>query len=155
MSKVFEGNLSGEGRKFGIVISRFNEFVSARLLEGAMDCLRRHGTKDDDVTIAWVPGAFDIAAVAKRMGGSGKVDAVLCLGTVIRGATAHFDYVAAEAAKGIAHAGMDTGVPTVFGIVTADNLEQAIERAGSKAGNRGWDAARSAMELADLYDQMD
>ena len=155
MSKVFEGNLTGKGRKFGIVISRFNEFVSARLLEGAMDCLRRHGTKDDDVTIAWVPGAFDIPAVAKRMGSSGKVDAVLCLGTVIRGATAHFDYVAAEAAKGIAHAGMDTGVPTVFGIVTADNLEQAIERAGSKAGNRGWDAARSAMELADLYDQMD
>ena len=155
MSKVFEGNLTGKGRKFGIVISRFNEFVSARLLEGAMDCLRRHGTKDDDVTIAWVPGAFDIPAVAKRMGSSDKVDAVLCLGTVIRGATAHFDYVAAEAAKGIAHAGMDTGVPTVFGIVTADNLEQAIERAGSKAGNRGWDAARSAMELADLYDQMD
>jgi 6,7-dimethyl-8-ribityllumazine synthase len=155
MSKVYEGNLTGKGRKFGIVISRFNEFVSARLLEGAMDCLRRHGTKDDDITVAWVPGAFDIPAVAKRMGGSGKVDAVLCLGTVIRGATPHFDYVAAEAAKGIAHAGMDTGVPTVFGIVTADNLEQAIERAGSKAGNRGWDAARSAMELADLYDQMD
>ncbi len=155
MSKVFEGNLTGKGRKFGIVISRFNEFISARLLEGAMDCLRRHGTKDDDVTIAWVPGAFDIPAVAKRMGGSGKVDAVLCLGTVIRGATAHFDYVAAEAAKGIAHAGMDTGVPTVFGIITADNLEQAIERAGSKAGNRGRDAARSAMELADLHDQMD
>jgi 6,7-dimethyl-8-ribityllumazine synthase len=155
MSKVYEGNLTGKGRKFGIVISRFNEFVSGRLLEGAMDCLRRHGTKDDDITVAWVPGAFDIPAVAKRMGGSGKVDAVLCLGTVIRGATPHFDYVAAEAAKGIAHAGMDTGVPTVFGIVTADNLEQAIERAGSKAGNRGWDAARSAMELADLYEQMD
>lgn len=155
MSRVFEGNLTGKGRKFGIVVSRFNEFISARLLEGAMDCLRRHGANDDDITIAWVPGAFDVPAAAKRMGGSGKFDAVLCLGAIIRGATSHFDYVAAEAAKGVAHAGMDTGVPTVFGIVTAENLEQAIERAGSKAGNRGWDAARSAMELADLYAQMD
>ena len=154
MSRVYEGNLSGKGRKFGIVVSRFNEFVSARLLEGAMDCLRRHGTKDDDIAIAWVPGAFDVPAVAKRMAGSGKFDAVLCLGAVIRGATPHFDYVAAEAAKGIAHTAMETGVPTVFGIVTAESLEQAIERAGSKAGNRGWDAARSAMELADLFDQI-
>lgn len=154
MSRVYEGNLTGKGRKFAIVVARFNEFVSARLLEGAMDCLRRHGTKDDDITIVWVPGAFDVPAVAKRMAGSGKVDAVLCLGAVIRGATPHFDYVAAEAAKGIAHAGQETGVPVVFGIVTADSLEQAIERAGSKAGNRGWDAARSALELADLYDQL-
>lgn len=151
MSVVYEGNLSGEGRKFGIVISRFNEFVSLRLLEGAMDCLRRHGASDADITIAWVPGAFDIPAVAKRMGDSGGFDAVLCLGAVIRGATPHFDYVAAEVAKGVASVGLATGVPTVFGVVTADNIEQAVERAGAKAGNRGWDAARAAMELADLY----
>jgi 6,7-dimethyl-8-ribityllumazine synthase len=154
MSVVYEGSLTGEGRAFGIVVSRFNEFVSLRLLEGAMDCLRRHGTKDDDITIVWVPGAFDIPAVAKRMGDSGGFDAVLCLGAVIRGATPHFDYVAAEVAKGVANAGLHTGVPTIFGVVTADNLEQAIERAGAKAGNRGWDAARAAMELADLYAKM-
>lgn len=154
MSVVYEGSIKGDGRTFGIVVSRFNEFVSLRLLEGAMDCLRRHGTKDDDVTIAWVPGAFDIPGVAKRMGDSGAFDAVLCLGAVIRGATPHFDYVAAEVAKGVANAGLHTGVPTVFGVVTADNLEQAVERAGAKAGNRGWDAARAAMELADLYAKM-
>jgi 6,7-dimethyl-8-ribityllumazine synthase len=154
MSVVYEGNLSGEGKRFGIVISRFNEFVSLRLLEGAMDCLRRHGTSDSDITIAWVPGAFDIPAVAKRMSDSGGFDAVLCLGAVIRGATPHFDYVAAEVAKGVANVGLATGVPTVFGVVTADNIEQAVERAGAKAGNRGWDAARAAMELADLYSKM-
>jgi 6,7-dimethyl-8-ribityllumazine synthase len=155
MAKVYEGKITGEGRKFGIVVSRFNEFVSLRLLEGAMDCLRRHGTNDDDVTIVWVPGAFDIPAIAKRMGDAGKYDAVVCLGAVIRGATSHFDYVAAEVAKGVANASVQTGVPTVFGVVTADNLEQAIERAGAKAGNRGWDAALSAMELADVYAKMD
>ncbi len=155
MSTVFEGNVTGEGRTFGIVVSRFNEFVSLRLLEGAMDCLRRHGTADDDITIAWVPGAFDIPGIAKRMGDSGKFDAVLCLGAVIRGATPHFDYVAAEAAKGVAQAGMSTGVPVVFGVITSDTLEQAVERAGSKAGNRGWDAAVSAMELADLVSRLD
>jgi 6,7-dimethyl-8-ribityllumazine synthase len=154
MSVVYEGNLSGEGRRFGIVISRMNEFVSLRLLEGAMDCLRRHGASDADITIAWVPGAFDIPAVAKRMGDSGGFDAVVCLGAVIRGATPHFDYVAAEVAKGVANVGLATGVPTVFGVVTADNIEQAIERAGAKAGNRGWDAARAALELADLYARM-
>lgn len=155
MSTVFEGNVTGEGRTFGIVVSRFNEFVSLRLLEGAMDCLRRHGTAVDDITIAWVPGAFDIPGIAKRMGDSGKFDAVLCLGAVIRGATPHFDYVAAEAAKGVAQAGMSTGVPVVFGVITSDTLEQAVERAGSKAGNRGWDAAVSAMELADLVSRLD
>jgi 6,7-dimethyl-8-ribityllumazine synthase len=154
MSKVFEGNITGEGRSFGIVVARFNEFISLKLLEGAMDCLRRHGVSDDDVTIAWVPGAFDVPAVAKRMGDSGSYDAVLCLGAVIRGGTPHFDYVAAEVAKGVAHAGMESGVPTVFGVLTADSLEQAIERAGTKAGNRGWDAAMAAMELADLYARM-
>ncbi len=155
MAKVYEGKITGEGKRFGIVVSRFNEFVSLRLLEGAMDCLRRHGANDDDVTIVWVPGAFDIPAVAKRMGDAGKYDAVVCLGAVIRGATPHFDYVAAEVAKGVANASVHTGVPTVFGVVTADNLEQAIERAGAKAGNRGWDAALSAMELADVYAKMD
>lgn len=155
MSKVFEGKLNGDGLKFGLVVSRFNEFVSLRLLEGAMDCLRRHGTDDGDTSIVWVPGAFDIPAVAKRMGDSGKFDAVVCLGAVIRGATPHFDIVAAETAKGVANVAMQTGVPTVFGVVTADSLEQAIERAGSKAGNRGWDAALAALELADLYSKLD
>lgn len=154
MSRVFEGRLSGQGRRFGIVVSRFNEFVSLRLLEGAMDCLRRHGAGDDDITVVWVPGAFDIPMLAKRMGDSGTYDAIVCLGTIIRGETPHFDFVAAEAAKGVAHAAMQTGVPTVFGIVTADTLEQAIDRAGAKAGNRGWDAAQSALELADLYSRM-
>lgn len=154
MSRVFEGKISGAGRKFAIVVSRFNEFVSLRLLEGAMDCLRRHGTHDEDITIVWVPGAFDIPAAAKRVGDTGSYDAVVCLGAVIRGATPHFDYVASEVAKGVAHVSMETGVPAVFGVVTADSLEQAIERAGSKGGNRGWDAAQSAMELADLYAAM-
>jgi 6,7-dimethyl-8-ribityllumazine synthase len=154
MSRVFEGQLSGQGRRFGIVVSRFNEFVSLRLLEGAMDCLRRHGAGDDDITVVWVPGAFDIPVLAKRMGDAGTYDAIVCLGTVIRGETPHFDFVAAEAAKGVAYAAMQTGVPTVFGIVTADTIEQAIDRAGAKAGNRGWDAAQSALELADLYAKM-
>jgi 6,7-dimethyl-8-ribityllumazine synthase len=155
MSKVLEGNLNGEGLKFAVVIARFNEFVSLRLLEGAMDCLRRHGVADGDITVAWVPGAFDVPPVAKRMGDSGKFDAVVCLGAVIRGATPHFDFVAAEAAKGVAQVAMQSAVPTTFGIVTADNIEQAIERAGSKSGNRGWDAARSALELADLYSNLE
>ena len=155
MSRVFEGNITGKGRKFGIVVSRFNEFVSLRLLEGTMDCLRRHGASDKDISVAWVPGAFDIPAVAKRMGDSGSYDAVICLGVVIRGATPHFDYVASEVAKGVAQVASDTGVPAVFGVVTADSLEQAIERAGSKSGNRGWDAAQAAMELADLYATME
>jgi 6,7-dimethyl-8-ribityllumazine synthase len=155
MSNVYEGTISGAGRKFAIVVARFNDFISLRLLEGAMDCFRRHGTADEDISIAWVPGAFDVPAVAKRMGDSGRFDAVVCLGAVIRGATPHFDYVASEVAKGVAQVSMSTGVPTVFGVVTADSLEQAIERAGTKAGNRGWDAAQSAMELASLYAEME
>jgi len=155
MSKVYEGHITGEGRSFGIVVSRFNEFISIKLLEGAMDCLRRHGVDDSDITVVWVPGAFDVPLLAKRMGDSGSHDAVLCLGAVIRGGTPHFDYVAAEVAKGVAHAGMETGVPTVFGVLTADSIEQAVERAGTKAGNRGWDAAMAAMELADLYARME
>ncbi len=154
MSKVYEGHITGEGRSFGIVVSRFNEFISLKLLEGAMDCLRRHGVEDSDISIVWVPGAFDVPLLAKRMGDSGSYDAVLCLGAVIRGGTPHFDYVAAEVAKGVAHAGMETGVPTVFGVLTSDSIEQAVERAGTKAGNRGWDAAMAAMELADLYARM-
>ncbi|MBM3306957.1 MAG: 6,7-dimethyl-8-ribityllumazine synthase [Candidatus Eisenbacteria bacterium] len=154
MSRVFEGQLRGEGRRLGIVVSRFNDFISLRLLEGAMDCLRRHGVSDDDITVAWVPGAFDIPVLAKRMGDSGAYDAIVCLGAVIRGETPHFDFVASEAAKGVAHAAMQTGVPTVFGVVTSETLEQAIDRAGAKSGNRGWDAAQSALELADLYAKM-
>ncbi|MCK4513434.1 6,7-dimethyl-8-ribityllumazine synthase [bacterium] len=154
MSREYEGHITGEGRRIGIVVSRFNEFISGRLLEGAMDCLRRHGVDDEKISIAWVPGAFDIPPVAKRMGDSGAYDAVVCLGAVIRGATPHFDYVASEVAKGVAQAGMQSGVPTVFGVITADSLEQAIERAGSKAGNRGYDAAHGALELADLYVRM-
>ncbi len=154
MSKVYEGHITGEGRSFGIVVSRFNEFISLKLLEGAMDCLRRHGVDDSDISIVWVPGAFDVPLLAKRMGDSGSYDAVLCLGAVIRGGTPHFDYVAAEVAKGVAHAGMETGVPTIFGVLTSDSIEQAVERAGTKAGNRGWDAAMAAMELADLYARM-
>ncbi len=137
MSTVYEGNITGKGRKFAVVVSRFNEFVSLRLLEGAMDCLRRHGTDDDDITIAWVPGAFDIPAVAKRMGDAGSYDAVICLGVVIRGATPHFDYVASEVAKGVAHVAAETGVPAVFGVVTADSLEQAMERAGLEERKQG------------------
>jgi 6,7-dimethyl-8-ribityllumazine synthase len=155
MSKVYEGNITGKGRKFAIVVSRFNEFVSLRLLEGAMDCLRRHGADDDDISVAWVPGAFDIPAIAKRMGDSGSYDAVICLGVVIRGATPHFEYVSSEVAKGVAHVAAETGVPAVFGVVTADSLEQAMERAGLKNGNRGWDAAPAAMELADLYSALE
>ncbi len=155
MSTVFEGQITGAGRSFGIVVSRFNDFISLKLLEGAMDCLRRHGVDDANVTIAWVPGAFDIPPLAKRMGDSGSYDAVLCLGAVIRGGTPHFDYVAAEVAKGVAQAGMATGVPTIFGVLTADSIEQAVERAGTKAGNRGWDAAMAAMELSDLYARME
>jgi 6,7-dimethyl-8-ribityllumazine synthase len=154
MSRVFEGKLSGRGRRFGIVVSRFNEFISMRLLEGAMDCLRRHGAADEDITVVWVPGAFDVPVLAKRMGDAGAYDAIVCLGAVIRGETPHFDFVASEAAKGVAHAAMQTGVPTVFGIVTAETLEQAIDRAGAKSGNKGWDAALSAIELADLYSSM-
>ena len=154
MSKVYDGNITGAGRKFAVVVSRFNEFVSLRLLEGAMDCLRRHGTADDDISVAWVPGAFDIPAVAKRMGDSGSYDAVVCLGVVIRGATRIPAVGFCCGPEGVAHVAAETGIPAVFGVVTADSLEQAIERAGSKSGNRGWDAAQSAMELADLYTLM-
>ncbi|MBC7338775.1 MAG: 6,7-dimethyl-8-ribityllumazine synthase [Firmicutes bacterium] len=148
--KVYQGELLGQGLKIGIVVSRFNEFISSRLLGGALDALSRHGVADEDITVAWVPGGFEIPGVALHMARSGRYDAVICLGAIIRGSTPHFEYVAAEVTKGIAKVGLDTGVPTIFGIVTADNLEQAIERAGTKMGNKGFDAAQAAIEMANL-----
>ncbi len=150
MSTSYEGKLTGTGLRFGLVVSRFNEFISTRLLDGALDNLHRHDVGDDDIEIAWVPGAFEVPLVAARLAGSGRYDAVICLGAVIRGGTPHFDYVAAETAKGVAKAGLDSGVPVVFGVLTTDTVEQAIERAGSKAGNKGWAAATSALEMANL-----
>lgn len=150
MRRVFEGRLVGEGLRFAVVVSRFNEFIGTRLLNGALDAFIRHGVSEADVDVAYVPGAFEIPFVAKRMAKSGAYAAVVCVGAVIRGATPHFDYIAAEVSKGIANAGLETGVPIIFGVITADNLEQAIERAGTKAGNKGFDAAVSAIEMANL-----
>ncbi|MCL5103565.1 MAG: 6,7-dimethyl-8-ribityllumazine synthase [Armatimonadetes bacterium] len=150
MPKTYEGQLIAKGLKFGIVASRFNEFITGKLLDGAVDALKRHGAADEDIAVAWVPGAFEIPAIAKNMAESKKYDAVLCLGTVIRGSTPHFDYIAAEVSKGIAQVGMSTGVPTIFGVLTTDSIEQAIERAGTKAGNKGFAAAESAIEMANL-----
>jgi 6,7-dimethyl-8-ribityllumazine synthase len=151
---VYEGNLIADGLKFAIVISRFNEFIGSKLLDGALDSLKRHGVKDDDIHIAWTPGAFEVPLVAKKLADSGRYDAVICLGAVIRGSTPHFDYVAGEVAKGIAKAGLDSGVPVIFGILTTDDIEQAIERAGTKSGNKGWQAAVSAIEMANLVSSM-
>ncbi|MBW6468208.1 MAG: 6,7-dimethyl-8-ribityllumazine synthase [Anaerosomatales bacterium] len=147
---TFEGNLIGTGLKIGIVVSRFNELLSGRLLAGAQDGLARHGVSVDDVDVAWVPGGFEIPLVAKRMASSGRYDAILALGVVIRGGTPHFEYVASEVAKGVAHASFESGVPVMFGVITADTIEQAVERAGTKAGNKGWDAALGAIEMANL-----
>jgi len=151
---VFEGRLTGRGLKFALVVGRFNELISIRLHEGALDCLRRHEVSDEDIDVAWVPGAFELPLVAAKLAGSGRYDAVVCLGAVIRGGTPHFEYVASEAAKGIAKVGLDTGVPVVFGALTTDTIEQAVERAGTKAGNKGWAAALSALEMADLLRQL-
>ncbi|WP_041285497.1 6,7-dimethyl-8-ribityllumazine synthase [Desulfoscipio gibsoniae] len=150
MPKFYEGHLVGQGLKFGIVVGRFNEFITNKLLTGALDALYRHGVAEQDVEVAWVPGAFEIPMVARRMVNMAKYDAVICLGAVIRGATPHFDYVAAEVSKGVAKVGLDTGIPTIFGVVTTDTIEQAIERAGTKAGNKGWDSAVTAIEMANL-----
>lgn len=150
MPLIYEGHLLGKGLKIGLVVGRFNEFITSRLLSGALDALKRHGVADDDIEIAWVPGAFEISLVARRMATSRRYDAVLCLGAVIRGATPHFDYIAAEVSKGIAKIGLETGVPVIFGVLTADTIEQAIERAGTKAGNKGWSAAVSGIEMANL-----
>jgi 6,7-dimethyl-8-ribityllumazine synthase len=150
MSKTYEGNLLGKGLKFGVVVSRFNEFFSQKLLEGAVDALRRHGVVETDIEIAWTPGSFEIPLIAQKMAQSKKYNAVICLGAVIRGGTPHFDYIAAEVTKGIAKVNLDTGVPVSYGVITTDTLEQAVERSGSKAGNKGFDAAVSAIEMANL-----
>lgn len=154
MANVYQGQLVAGDHKFGIVVSRFNEFLTSRLLSGCLDALGRHGADLDAVDVFWSPGSFEIPVLAKRLAGSGTYDAVICLGAVIRGATPHFDYIAAEAAKGVAQAALGTGVPVVFGVVTTDTIEQAIERAGTKAGNKGADAAHSAIEMANLMDQI-
>jgi len=150
MGKCYEGGLLGEGLKFVLIVSRFNEFISVRLLEGARDGLLRHGVKDNDIEVAWTPGSFEIPLIAKKMALSKRYDAIICLGAIIRGGTPHFDYIAAEVSKGIANVGLDTGVPTVFGVITAETLEQAIERAGAKEGNMGFKAAMSGIEMANL-----
>lgn len=147
---VYEGNLIGTGFKVGIVVSRFNELLGGRLLSGAKDALTRHGVAESDIDVAWVPGAFEIPLIAQKMASGGKYDAVLALGVVIRGATPHFDYIAAEVSKGIAKVSLDSGVPVSFGVITADNIEQAVERAGTKAGNKGWDAAEAAIEMVNV-----
>ena len=152
---VMEGKLvAKEGMKVGIIASRFNEFIVSKLLGGAVDGLVRHGVEEENITAAWVPGAFEIPAVAQKMAASGKYDAVICLGTVIRGATTHYDYVCNEVSKGVAQVGLNTGVPVLFGIVTTEIIEQAIERSGTKAGNKGYDCALSAIEMVNLMDQM-
>ena len=147
---VYEGVLSGEGLSFGVVVSRFNEFIGSRLLAGARDGLIRHGVGDVDVDVGWVPGALEIPLAAQKMARSKRYDAVICLGAVIRGSTPHFDHVAAEVAKGVAQIQLDTGLPVIFGVLTTDTIEQAVERAGTKSGNKGWDAAVSALEMANL-----
>lgn len=154
MNRIYEGNLISEGLRYGIVVGRFNEFITNKLLGGALDALKRHGAKDEEVEVAWVPGAFEIPLVAQKMAESGKYDAVITLGAVIRGSTPHFDYVCAEVSKGVAATSMKTGVPTVFGVLTTDSIEQAIERAGTKAGNKGWEAASTAIEMANLLKQL-
>lgn len=147
---IIQGNLIAQGLRVGIVASRFNEFIVSKLVGGAQDGLERHGVDTDQIDLAWVPGAFELPLAAKKMAQSGKYDAVLCLGAVIRGSTPHFDYVCAEVSKGVAHVGMDSEIPVVFGVLTTDTIEQAIERAGTKAGNKGFDAAVTAIEMANL-----
>jgi 6,7-dimethyl-8-ribityllumazine synthase len=154
MSAVIEGVLDASGRRFAVVVSRFNEMITRKLLEGAIDCLVRHNAAQEALTIAWVPGAFEIPVVAKKLAASHNFDAVICLGAVIRGDTPHFDFIASEVAKGVAQVSMTAAVPAIFGVITTDNLDQALERSGSKAGNKGWEAALSAIEMADLYGQL-
>lgn len=151
-SKIIKGNMVVKGKKFGIVVSRFNEFVSSKLLDGAIDTLLKHGVKEEEVSVVWVPGSFEIPMLAKRMADSGKYDAVICLGAIIRGETPHFDFIASEAAKGVAKIGMESDTPCVFGVITTDNLEQALDRAGTKSGNKGRDAAMTAIEMTSLYE---
>ncbi|MBN1309014.1 MAG: 6,7-dimethyl-8-ribityllumazine synthase [Chitinispirillaceae bacterium] len=151
MSTIKEGLLDGAGKRFGIVAGRFNDMITRKLIEGAMDCLMRHNVAEESVTIVWVPGAFEIPLAAQKLAASKSVDAIICLGAVIRGGTPHFDYIAAEVAKGVAAVGLQQGMPVIFGVLTTDTIEQAVERAGTKAGNKGWDAALSAIEMADLF----
>jgi len=148
--KKLEGKLTAENHRFGIIVGRFNEFIGGKLLDGALDALKRHGATENNIEIAWTPGAFEIPLVAQKMAQSEKYDAIICLGAVIRGATPHFDYVSAEVSKGIAHVSLETGVPAIFGILTTDSIEQAIERAGTKSGNKGFDAAVTAIEMVNL-----
>ena len=152
--KIFEGKLEAKGLKVGLIVSRFNSLLTDKLLEGALDCLTRHGASEADLAVAYVPGSFEIPYAASQMVKTGNFDAVVCLGAVIRGDTPHFDYIASEASKGIARIALDSGKPVIFGLVTADTLDQAIERAGTKAGNKGWDAAQSAIEMINLYRSM-
>ena len=153
--RTIEGLLTGRGRRIGIVVARFNEFISGKLLDGARDGLVRHEVAEDDIEVAWVPGSFEIPLMAQRMARSGRYDAIICLGAVIRGATPHFDYVAAEVSKGIANVALATGVPVIFAVLTTDTIEQAIERAGTKAGNKGFDAALAALEMANALAQFE
>lgn len=152
--KTIEGKLDAKGLKFGIVIARFNEFISGKLLSGCLDGLIRHGADEENIEVAWSPGSFEIPLLAKKLAQSKKYDAVICLGAVIRGATPHFDYVASEVSKGVAHVGLETGLPVIFGVLTTDNIEQAIERAGTKSGNKGFDAALAAIEMANLMKEI-
>ena len=152
--KTLEGKLTAKNMKIAIVVARFNEFITSKLLSGCIDCLIRHEAADEDLTVAWVPGAFEIPMAAKKLAESGKYDAVICLGAVIRGATPHFDYVCAEASKGIAQVSMQTGVPVAFGVLTTENIQQAVERAGTTAGNKGVDCAMTAMEMVNLFKEM-
>jgi 6,7-dimethyl-8-ribityllumazine synthase len=154
MPKVLEGKIDAKGLKFGLVVSRYNDFINERLLDGALDALMRSGAEEKNLSIVKVPGAFEIPLAAKKMAGGGRYDAIICLGCVIRGATPHFEYISAEVAKGIAKVSLESGVPVSFGVITADNLEQAIERAGTKAGNKGWDAALAAIEMVNLFRTM-
>lgn len=148
--KVFEGTLVSENIRIGIVAARFNEFITSKLLGGAVDCLKRHGISEEDIEVAWVPGAFEIPLIASKMAGCGKYDAVICLGAVIRGSTTHYDYVCSEVSKGIAQVSLNSGIPVMFGVLTTENIEQAIERAGTKAGNKGFDCAAGAIEMVSL-----
>lgn len=154
MTKIYEGHLVSEQARYGIVVGRFNEFITNKLLSGALDSLKRHGVSEEEIGIAWVPGAFEIPLIAQKMAESGKYDAVITLGAVIRGSTPHFDYVCSEVAKGVAAINLKTGVPTIFGVLTTDSIEQAVERAGTKAGNKGWEAASGAIEMVNLIKQL-
>jgi len=154
MANIIQGNLKADGKKFGILVSRFNELITTRLLEGALDCIIRHGGQEKDIDVTWVPGSFEIPMVALKMAQSGKYDAVICLAAVIRGGTIHYQYVSAEVTKGIAQVGLQTGLPAIYGVLTCDTIEEAIERAGTKQGNKGWSAALGAIEMANLMEKL-